>query len=681
MKSFISILLMVAVACVASAKNLLVFNIVPATEGMEKELAEDIVRIQKDRIADTSLMIFTLVPEGNPPIDKIAILGKRFEKVREHINGRANWGILLQSTLGHGYVLKNKNNLEHLVRFGNLQENEYKCCPLGENTIKYMQDICRKSAQLKPSHIMIDDDFRMYTSANNAGCLCPLHLEKISEKLGRKITAKEAQKHLYGKTEENKRVAKIIDEVVIDSICELAQKMRDAIDEVDPTIRGSVCICNADIRYAERLGKIFAGKGYEPIIRINNARYAKANETPRNFAKTMYSSIQQLAPLKGKAIVLAETDTLPHNRYGTSARSLHANYCGYIIDGCQGSKQWITSTSEFEVGGNEAYRKILSEHADFYEALAEVSKNIVSRKGVATLIPEKPYYNMNPFDSRGYGSITPWAQTFCCVLGIPTNFEYLGKNAGFLNADELKLFSNEDIKKQLARGLVLDAGAAVELCKRGFAKYIGVDATFYKEHIINAEIISNDSLNGNLKDKIMVIGSNLANLKPNSPKTRVLSNFVSKKFSQDDRKNFKVISPASTLFENELGGKVFVVGSYIVYTGWNSYTRYPRKEFMLNVFNYIDEFAYWYPYDAEMYVKSGTLKDGSEVVGLFNFGWDPREVIELGFSKEPKEVKILNLKGKWEKVEFEVKKDKKGKAILEIKKRLEPMYPLFFNLL
>ena len=111
MKRFISMLLIGAIACVASAKNLLVFNIVPASEGMEKELAEDIVRIQKDRIADTSLMIFTLVPEGNPPIDKIAILGKRFEKVREHINGRANWGILLQSTIGHGYVLKNKNNL------------------------------------------------------------------------------------------------------------------------------------------------------------------------------------------------------------------------------------------------------------------------------------------------------------------------------------------------------------------------------------------------------------------------------------------------------------------------------------------------------------------------------------------------------------------------------------------
>ena len=678
MKSFISILLIGAGVCFASAKNLTVFNIVPAIEGAEKEIAEDVVRVQKDRIADTSLMIFTLVPEGNPPIDKISILGKRFDKVRNYIDGRAKWGILLQSTLGHGYVLKNENKLEHLVRLGSLQENKYKCCPLGENTIKYMQDICRKVAMLKPSHIMIDDDFRMYTGAHNAGCLCPLHLKKISEKLGRPITAKEAQAHIFGTSEENRRVAKIIDEVIIDSICDLAQKMRDAIDEVDPTIRGSVCICYADIRSAERLGKIFAGKGYEPIIRINNARYAKTNESPRNFAQTMYLSIQQLAQLKGKAIVLAETDTLPHNRYGTSARSLHANYCGYIIDGCQGSKQWITSTSEFEVGGNEAYRKILSEHADFYEALADVSKNIVARKGVSTLIPEKPYYNMNPFDANSYATIVSWAQTFCCVMGVPTNFEYVGKNAGFFNASDLKLFSNEDIKKQLARGLVLDASAAVELCKRGFAKYIGVDASFYKTHIINAEIISNDSLNGELKDKIMVIGNNLANLIPNSPKTRVLSNFVSKKFSQDNRSNFKIISPASTFFENELGGKVFVVGSTIGDTRLNTYTRYPRKAFMLNVFNHIDTFAYWYPYDAEMYVKSGTLKDGSEVVGLFNFGWDPLDVIELGFSKEPKEILMLNIKGQWEKVEFLVKKNKK---VLAIKKRLEPMYPMFFKLL
>ncbi len=677
MKQLITFIIILVCGFSLEAKNLTVFNVVPALEGNEKERAEDVIRIEKERIADMSLLLFTLVPEGNPPIDKFGVLSKRYEKLRDAIDGRAKLGILLQATIGHGYVLKNENNLEHFVRIVDLKENKYRCCPLGEGVIKYMQDICRKSAQLKPDHIMIDDDFRMYTSRGNAGCLCPLHLKKISEKLGREISAEEAQAHLFGTSEENKRVTKIIDEVIIDSICALAQKMRDAIDEVDPKIRGSVCVCADDIRYAERLGKIFAGKGYEPIIRINNARYASANVTPRTFAHTMYSSVQQMAPIKDVGIIIAETDTLPHNRYGTSARSLHANYCGYIFEKCQGSKQWITLTSEFEPNGNEAYRKILAEHADFYETLAGEIKNVVSSRGFAVLIPETQPNNFNPFISGVYGSIKTWAQNYLVNSGLPVNFEYVGKNAGLINSSDLRLFSDAEIKKQLAKAVALDSGAAVELCKRGFGKYLGVNASFYGTHDINAEIITDDPINGSIKGKLFN-GTNgeLAKLELTSSKTRVLSNFACKKFSQDDKANFKISTPACTIFENELGGKVIVYASKVGgLDGWNTYTRYPRKTFILQALNSVSPFRIWYPYDAEMYVKSLTQKDGSELVGLFNFGWDPLEQIELAFSEKPKSVDILQKNGKWQKVDFSTEGN-----LLKIKQKLEPMYPVVLKL-
>ena len=105
----------------AHAKNLTVFNIVPPLEGCEKYLADDIVRIKKDRVADVSLVLFSLVPEGNPPVDKLAVLEKRYKKMAEGVAGRAELGVLLQSTIGHGYVLKNPNNLEHVVSIGTLR--------------------------------------------------------------------------------------------------------------------------------------------------------------------------------------------------------------------------------------------------------------------------------------------------------------------------------------------------------------------------------------------------------------------------------------------------------------------------------------------------------------------------------------------------------------------------------
>ena len=671
MKVIISIFVALSFVLIANGKNLTVFNVFTALKGYEKEQASDIIRIQKEGIADTSLAIFTLVPEGNPPIDKFVVLGENYKNLRSAIGGKARLGILLQSTIGHGYILKNPNKFEHIVRLGNLKENPYKCCPLGKQTIEYMKHICREVAKLKPDHIMIDDDFRMYTSANNAGCLCPLHLEKISARLGKNITAKQAQKHLYGTTEEDKRIAKIIDEVIVDSLCDLAEQMRKAIDEIDPTIQASVCVCNADIRYAARLGKIFAAKNQEPIIRINNARYAKAGESPRNFAYTMYQSAQQLAPVRNKGIILAETDTLPHNRYGTSARTLHANYIGYIFEHCQGSKQWITSTTTYEPINNEAFRKILSEHANYYEVLAGEMKRVKKYSGFSTLIPDEPYMNMNPFCSRGYGGVNAWAQTLCCVMGIPVNFVRVGENAGMINAQDLKFFSDNEIKRQLSKALAVDGATAVALCKRGYAKFLGVDASFYGEHIINAEIITDDSINGDLAGKQMGGMSNLVKLVPNSKGVRVLSNFISKKFSQADVKTAEIVSPSCTYFENELGGKVVVLGADVGGTGWNTYPRYPRKDFFLNVFNSIEPYRLWYPFDAEVYLKTATIDDGSELVGFFNFGYDPLEKVELRSFEKPKKISVLEKSGDWKDVSFSCEK-----GLISVDRKAETMYPV-----
>lgn len=659
----------------AHAKNLTVFNIVPPLEGCEKYLADDIVRIKKDRVADVSLVLFSLVPEGNPPVDKLAVLEKRYKKIAEGVAGRAELGVLLQSTIGHGYVLKNPNNLEHVVSIGTLRENPYKCCPLGENVIAYMQDICRRVAKLKPSHIMIDDDFRMYTAGKKSGCLCKLHLAEISKRLGREISAKEASARMHGTSAEDRRIAKIIDETIADSVCRLAEKMREAIDEVDPTIRGSVCVCIGDIRYAARLGKAFAGRGYKPIIRINNARYAHANTTPRNFAETMYKTITQLPYLCKDADVIAETDTLPHNRYGTSARSLHANYCGYILDGCKGAKQWITPTSEYRAGLNGAYRRILSEHADFYEALAECVKNSAGADGFATPYPKEPFYNLNPFRPDGIAGVKPWAQTLCSNTGIPANFAPAGENPSMVNADDLRFYSDAEVLKMLGRGLAVDGRGATVLCSRGFGKYLGVRASASRSNDINVEIVEDTPYTRGLGGKIMCVGDNPVLLDNLAPSAVILSSFAFRKFSQADKAGFKKLSPAATLFKNELGGTVLVFASETGERGWFSYMRYPRKDFFLQIFNKVEPFSFWYPADAEMYARTKRLADGSHLVALFNFGWDPLEKIELGFSKKPLSAQILRKNGKWEDCKFSV-----SGGVATFSERLEPMYPVILKI-
>ncbi|MBQ6534373.1 MAG: hypothetical protein IJI37_04320, partial [Opitutales bacterium] len=454
------------------------------------------------------------------------------------------------------------------------------------------------------------------------------------------------------------------------SMLGLARELRASMDEVDPSIPCSIGTCDADIRYAKKIAEILAGKGNKPVVRINNARYAANNTTPRTFAKSMYKTAAQARDVEGCEII-AETDALPHCRYSTSARSLHANYCGYIFNGCRGAKHWITIISEFDPSMNAAYRKILAEHAKMYEALAENADAVVGAKGLATPLPSKPFYNMNPFTPGGYASFTTWAQTVCNTTGIPANFAKIGAAPAMFGRGLLRMFTDEEIRRQLAIGMVLTGPAAAELCKRGYGKYLGVDAALC-EKPSGLEKISADPINAELAGKFMSAGvSGFARLKPNSPKTRVLAEFMRGKAAKDQT----ALSPSATYFENELGGKIAVFGSEQTLDHFMFYMRYPRKDFFLKIFNAVSPFSFWYPHDAEVFVQTGTQKDGREFVCVYNFGWDPLEEIELGFSREPKSVKILGADGKFADAKFAV-----SGGVLKVKRKLEPMYPVFLKI-
>ncbi len=672
-----------AVACAASlflaaadcaAEELQVFNVFVPIENAEEKIADDLLRIQREKIADVSLALFTLVPEGVPAADKFAVLTPRFEKIRESAKG-AKVGILIQSSLGHSYALKNPNDMEHIVRFDTLREEPNKCCPLGEKVGKYMADICRRAAALKPVHIMIDDDFRMYTGAAQAGCLCPLHLKKISERLGRDISAKEAKASMAGTSAEDRRTAKIIDEVIVDSICKLAEKMRAAIDEIDPKIPASVCVCSNDIQYAERLGKAFAAKGQTPVIRINNARYGAFAASPNNFAVTMYTTACQLDALKGVARVIAETDCLPHNRFGTSANELHTNYTAFLFAGCRGAKQWISLTSEFEEGGNEAYRKILAEHAGFYATLARETDKAMPTNELSTPVPA-PRSVMNPFSPFPYFGAQSWANTFLWNTGFPVNFARAGTSPAFLSAQDVRLLSDAELTAVLKRGAVLDSGAAVALTKRGFAKYIGVEASFFPAvNTVCAEFVSGDAFNGNLAGKRLVGGGQFALLKSVSESVRVLANFAFLKFGQDNAKNAEILSPSCTLFENEFGARVAVVASQPD-TGFQWFKRYPRKELLARVFDAVAPFALRYTGDAKVYVQAAALSDGTELAAIHNFGFDVLPTLALKMRTQPKKILALARDGGWRRVDFKAEASDGGTFAVELQRKLEPMRPL-----
>ena len=96
--------------------RLTLLNIAPMLEGYEKEIAADIRRMYETGVITENAFIMSLVPEGNPPADNGKILGDLFLTHREAL-GKTDMpvGILLQSTMGHGWVPSARSGFQTLL--------------------------------------------------------------------------------------------------------------------------------------------------------------------------------------------------------------------------------------------------------------------------------------------------------------------------------------------------------------------------------------------------------------------------------------------------------------------------------------------------------------------------------------------------------------------------------------
>ena len=92
-------------------------NIAPMLPEARDEIVKDLLDMYRRGCITETAFLVKLVPEGNPVVDKAAILGKRFEDFRRGVSScDMPVGILLQATIGHGWVPASKANFTTIVR-------------------------------------------------------------------------------------------------------------------------------------------------------------------------------------------------------------------------------------------------------------------------------------------------------------------------------------------------------------------------------------------------------------------------------------------------------------------------------------------------------------------------------------------------------------------------------------
>ena len=252
-----------------------------------QEICEDIKNQYESGVTSCALFNMTLVPEGNPPKDKAKFLTDKYMLFKEKLDEmNVPSGVLVQASIGHGWVLGEMFPFQRYTGILNgLPENVV--CPYDEGFKEYIYNVFRTIALCRPSHIMVDDDFRLIARVGG-GCACPLHMKRFNEIMGTDLSREELCEILKNDTDGSSEYTKTFVAIQKEAVCETAKIMRKGIDSVDPTIPASFCSVGYNLEFGADIAKILSGENNPVVIRLSHGNFAPAG--PRFFSRTFFKA-------------------------------------------------------------------------------------------------------------------------------------------------------------------------------------------------------------------------------------------------------------------------------------------------------------------------------------------------------------------------------------------------------
>ena len=602
------------------------------------EICNDIENQYKNGVCNLAVFFVRINPDSVPIKDKLSYYLNNYKIIKVELDKRGlKSGILVQSTIGHG-AYKTEVPFTEYVRFTD-GKGDGIVCPLDSDFQQYVYDCYVKIASCHPSAILLDDDFRLIHRPGK-GCACKNHMARFNKVAGTNLSREELYNIVTTDHEKSEEYTKKFVEVEFETLKEFARLIRSAIDSVDPSIQGVLCSGGDN---SVDLAKIVAGKNNPTIIRLGNANYSY-NSTS-GFTYNMFRAAKQAVEYAEADYLLAETDTTPHHRYSKTAKQLHSHYVGSILEGLKGAKHWITRLSasdEIEWQSGLAYRKILTKNAGLYQTLANLVDGI-KWHGFKIPVPKTKQFTFKK-------SITSELNTFgekCFErLGFPMYFSH--KKGGitcFVDNNDV-FFNDLELLEELKGNAIFSGESAKKIGERGFEKYLGVKVEEY---------------DGELKpsaDQIYVTNK-LVEVPVKYKKLTALNKSVvetSKLVYNDFEKGLINLGSGTLEYKNEFNGNMVVFcgtpNGEATYIQGYSFLNHARKLQFVNILKNSGEPVIYYAGDENMYLKTGTLKDGRNLTSLINLCYDEVENLELVYPNKPNKVSFIDGSGEIKEIPF-----------------------------
>lgn len=500
-----------------------------------------------------------------------------------HQRGFKSVGLNVWATIGHideDYELYGRP-YQPIVGF-NGEESKACMCPEDPEFKEYLKEKYTLYATTAPDFMWVDDDVKYFWNGVKFGCFCPLCMERFNKKLGTQYTREQLVEAMEQPGAVELRGLWVQD--IEDRMTELFEFLRKTVDEVNPKI-------DMGFQTQHQGWSTYNGMNYKRWLPILGTKGRPGegfyfDRIPTDVCTKALSTARQAAEYpESTTDVQYELENFPnYSFFQKSQRVVDAEITLAVAQGINGvlmNDFGGMSTDNGERPGDYVIRELapyyakMKQHRVGWDKMEEYGRGLYGR-GFYPAISAKydarrPLHNGESFfQTYENTKLHNVLETYTLGhIGVPLTTNPKAADGVVFTGNLPDGYTDEELVEFLKRPVIMDATALKAFERRGLEKYIGARWVADREDGIHEVFAKDEPINEGFEYFARDIhpaffGGYGSILKIVNDDVIVLS------YIEDKLGNR--LGVGATLFENELGGKVCVLG-YGAFQGINSLGR------------------------------------------------------------------------------------------------------------
>ncbi len=383
---------------------------------MVKERIEELVDFCKSaKVSD--VMLITCAEELNTghvtKEEFVSTWAKVFENAKEALEAVGvtaslnPWATTLHCDRGRT-LAKSQNFRTMCDRYG--KSASAVACPSDENYLDYIAEMYAEYARLSPDTLWIEDDMRLHNHSplDWGGCFCEHHMKVFSEKIGHTVTREEFASAVCAEGEVHPW-RKIWLDVARETICNLIERISDAVFKVNPNVRLGLMTSMPYVHCAEGrdwdriIGALTGNR--RPLVRVHLPAYKEP--TSQDYGMNYTANSRLTAAYVNGADFAPELENYPYSFFTKSA-----SFTDFQVKTAALLPSSAITLNIFDMMGSgvdqtEGYDEILRQAKPFLDSVSRLGLAVDTTRGVAVPTSPTASYRLHSTDGSSFTGLYP----------------------------------------------------------------------------------------------------------------------------------------------------------------------------------------------------------------------------------------------------------------------------------